>query len=62
MALWSLTMERVEKLKKDKDEKFKELEILKAKSESQIWLNDLDEFEKEYKKIRNSFSSNNTKS
>ena len=42
MPLWNLTLEKVEKLKKQKMEKEDELEDLRATSVQDIWLKDLD--------------------
>ncbi len=44
MPLWSLTLEKVEELIKQKEDKEKELNILINTTKEQIWLNDLDEF------------------
>ena len=45
MPLWNLTMEKVDKLKKQKRVKEDELEDLRATSISDIWLRDLDALE-----------------
>jgi DNA topoisomerase-2 len=45
MPLWNLTLEKVEKLKKQKMEKEDELEDLRATTVQDIWLKDLDELE-----------------
>ena len=45
MPLWNLTLEKVEKLKEQKFKKEDELEDLRATSEKDIWLKDLDELE-----------------
>ena len=42
MAIWSLTQERVEKLKRQIGEKKAEYEVLSAKTVQQIWTEDLD--------------------
>ncbi len=44
MPLWSLTQERKEDLLKKKDDKHKELNVLRAKSKEDLWTSDLDEF------------------
>ncbi|XP_035221967.1 DNA topoisomerase 2-alpha-like [Stegodyphus dumicola] len=51
MTLWSLTREKKEELLKKRDEKLKELEDLKCKSPSDLWRNDLKEFEDELDKV-----------
>jgi DNA topoisomerase-2 len=43
MPLWSLTFEKVEELKKEKAEKMHQLEVLKATSEENLWIQDLDD-------------------
>jgi DNA topoisomerase II len=44
MPLWSLTIERVNELLKNKDEKTKEIQILNKTDEKDIWQNDMAEF------------------
>jgi len=44
MQFWSLTLEKVEKLRAERDAKKEELESLKAESIEDLWLNDLDNF------------------
>jgi len=44
MQFWSLTLEKVEKLKAERDAKKEELDSLKAQSIEDLWLNDLDDF------------------
>ncbi|KAG8177161.1 hypothetical protein JTE90_021755 [Oedothorax gibbosus] len=51
MTMWSLTKERKEDLLKKRDEKIKELETLKGKTPSDLWLHDLNEFEAELDKV-----------
>jgi len=46
MAMWSLTLERKEKLLREKQEKHQELENLKATSKEDLWRRDLKEFVK----------------
>lgn len=45
MPFWSLTMEKVEKLKSERDGKETELNTLLAQTPEDIWCNDLDELE-----------------
>lgn len=44
MPLWSLTLEKVSELLKNKEEKVKEIEILNKTDEKDIWQNDMAEF------------------
>lgn len=44
MQFWSLTLEKVEKLKAELEAKREELESLRAESIEDLWLNDLDDF------------------
>ena len=44
----SITEEKINKLKNDIDSKIKTRDTLKNISEKQLWLNDINEFEKEY--------------
>lgn len=44
MKLWALTLEKKNELLKKKDEKFQEYEVLKKKSPSDLWNEDLDAF------------------
>jgi len=44
MPIWNLTMEKKEKILKEQKEKGDELKALQAKTPSQLWLDDLDEF------------------
>ncbi|KAK8401478.1 hypothetical protein O3P69_001004 [Scylla paramamosain] len=44
MKLWSLTLERKNEILKNRDEKTQELRLLKEKSPSDLWINDLDCF------------------
>jgi DNA topoisomerase-2 len=46
----SITEERINKLTKDIASKIKARNELNAKSEKELWVNDLDEFEKAYVK------------
>ena len=45
MPLWSLTQERVDKLRKERDGKADELDALRALSPAALWLRDLDQLE-----------------
>ena len=44
MPIWNLTTEKKDKILAEQKEKGNELAALKAKSPSQLWLDDLDEF------------------
>ncbi|XP_045117952.1 DNA topoisomerase 2-alpha-like isoform X2 [Portunus trituberculatus] len=44
MKLWSLTLERKNEILKSRDEKTQELRLLKEKTPSDLWMNDLDTF------------------
>ena len=50
IPLYSLTKEKVDELKKQYEEKKREVEILKKTSIQKIWLSELDELEIVYKK------------
>lgn len=43
LSMWMLTEEKKNQLLKERDQKLAELKILKSKSPSQLWLEDLDE-------------------
>jgi len=45
MKLWSLTLEKVEKLRSEQQQKLEELEELKGTPVRQLWVNDLDAIE-----------------
>ncbi|CAG8592037.1 3138_t:CDS:2, partial [Paraglomus occultum] len=64
MSLWHLTWEKVEQLKKDRDGKQNELDILRSKSPQDLWKEDLEDFMVAWKemcaKVENS-SSNKSK-
>ena len=45
MKIWSLTMEKVQELTKQRDEKFAELKTLKEKLAEHLWIEDLDNLE-----------------
>jgi DNA topoisomerase-2 len=49
LPLWSLTYEKIEELKKQLEDIRKVLEDYKNKTEEEIWLSELDEFETSYK-------------
>lgn len=51
MTMWSLTRERKEDLLRKRDEKIQELEDLKGKSPSDLWLKDLEVFVEELDKV-----------
>ncbi|KAG8198803.1 hypothetical protein JTE90_007107 [Oedothorax gibbosus] len=51
MTMWSLTLEKKEELLRKRDEKIQELQDLKAKSPSDLWLKDLEVFEEELDKV-----------
>jgi DNA topoisomerase-2 len=55
MPIYSLTKEKVEQLIKEKDENTLQLEILKNKTNKDIWEDDLKIFEIEYKKHMDEF-------
>jgi len=55
MPIYSLTKEKIEELLKEKENKNKELEILRAKSDKDLWEEDLQIFEHEYKKHLDEF-------
>ena len=50
MKIESLEEENIVRLRKERDEKMKELEVLKKTSERKMWLTDLKQFEKLYDK------------
>lgn len=50
LQIRSITAERINKLKKDIESTIRDRDNLKATEEKDLWLNDLNEFEKEYKK------------
>jgi DNA topoisomerase II len=51
MPLWSLTLERVSSLLKERDEKAAELNLLLKTSSQQMWLRELDDFEVAYEEV-----------
>jgi DNA topoisomerase-2 len=55
MPIYSLTKEKVEELLKEKDEKQKEVDTLKSKTDKDLWEEDLILIEKEYKKHMDEF-------
>ncbi|ORX76043.1 type II DNA topoisomerase [Anaeromyces robustus] len=57
MQFWSLTLEKVEKLKAERDAKKEELDYLKAQAIEDLWLGDLDDFLDEWDKIEHEFDS-----
>lgn len=46
MSLWNLTLEKVQELVRQRDEKSEELKVLLNTAAKQLWYNDLDELEK----------------
>ena len=50
MPIWSLTADKVRKLKNDIDSLQQKTDKLKATTEQEMWLRELDEFEKAYRK------------
>jgi DNA topoisomerase II len=50
MPIYNLTVEKIEELKKQKDDKETQYEELSKTTIEQIWLNELDKLEKEYEK------------
>ena len=51
MTTRSLTVKRMEELKKEVDKWRKEIKTLRGKTEGDLWLEDLDKFEAAYKKF-----------
>ncbi|XP_072178240.1 DNA topoisomerase 2-alpha-like [Diadema setosum] len=51
MALWSLTKEKKEELLKNRDQKAQELEVLRGKTASMLWTEDLDGFSQELERV-----------
>lgn len=51
MSMWMLTEERKNELLKQRDQKLAELASLKAKTIQNLWLDDLDEFEKKLNEV-----------
>ncbi|KAK5044835.1 DNA topoisomerase 2 [Exophiala bonariae] len=49
MALWSLTQERVEKVRRQIADKEQEVDVLMKKSKEDLWIADLDDFVAEWK-------------
>jgi hypothetical protein len=48
MEMQSMTMNKIKNLNNDIESKLKRIEYIKSISENQMWLNDIEEFEKEY--------------
>mgnify|MGYP006452958357 CR=1 FL=1 len=61
MPIRSLAKKKVTELNKQRDNKENEYNILLKKTPKQLWIADLDEFLKEYKKI-NKANANDVKS
>lgn len=53
MPMDSVTIENVDKLKKERDELMRDLETLMATSLERMWLNELNNLEKEYAEYKN---------
>merc|ERR1711981_437694 len=51
MNMMSLTLERIEKLMKERDDKQKDLNKIKKTTPEQMWLVDLEKFEEELEKV-----------
>uniref|UniRef100_A0A336LDC4 DNA topoisomerase 2 n=1 Tax=Culicoides sonorensis TaxID=179676 RepID=A0A336LDC4_CULSO len=51
MSMWMLTEERKNELLKQRDQKLAELKILRSKSPSQLWLQDLDDLSKKLDEV-----------
>ncbi|PAA94319.1 hypothetical protein BOX15_Mlig014497g1, partial [Macrostomum lignano] len=51
MPLWSLTLERKEKLLKDRADKAEQMRVLRAKTPKDLWSEDLDELEAKMRQI-----------
>ncbi len=62
MPIWNLTLEKIEKLKKEKKREEDKLELLESKTESTIWVEELDKFKKSYEKwLENEIERDNEK-
>jgi DNA topoisomerase-2 len=55
MPIYNLTKEKIEELKKDRDLKSSELELLKSKSEIELWTSDLTVFRQSYRKFMKAY-------
>lgn len=51
MRIWALTKEKILDLEKEMEKKKQQLEYYKTSSPEKLWLDELDEFKKEYKKF-----------
>ena len=51
LPIYTLTKEEIDKLLKEKDNLIKQHEELSALSSKDMWLNEIDTFEKEYSKF-----------
>ena len=58
LPIYSLTKEKIEELKAEKDKLLKQLASLDAKTVKQLWLDDLEVFEKEYKNFMTNYKYN----
>lgn len=59
MSLYTLTQEKVEELKKEKDQLETELETLKSKTKNDLWIEDLDDLRSEYDKFMKEYYKEN---
>jgi len=55
MPIYNLTKEKIEELKNERDLKSSELELLKSKSEIELWTSDLIVFRQSYKKFMKAY-------
>ena len=55
MPIYSLTKEKIDELKEEKDKYNYNINELKSKSVKQLWLDDIEVFEKEYKTFMNNY-------
>lgn len=62
LQIGSITAEKINKLQNDIDSNIKERDLLKSKSEKDLWLEDLDNFSVEYKKWLNIIEKDNNNS
>ena len=53
MPMDSVTVENVDKLKKERDETMKELEVLRQTTLEQMWMRELDVLETKYTQYKN---------
>ena len=55
LPIYSLTKEKIDELKAEKDKLLNQLSALDSKTIKQLWLDDLESFEKEYKTFMNNY-------